>query len=155
MSYVQRVLQPGEILIYATRLHWLVYARAVGLLIVAAVLAGIAERADNELRMALWAGGGGLFVLAVIAGIGAGLRRASTEFAVTNRRIIHKSGIIRRHTQEMNLSKVETVIVDQTILGRILNFGSVRVHGTGGYTEFTLHPYVADPMHFRSAIKAE
>jgi uncharacterized membrane protein YdbT with pleckstrin-like domain len=153
MSYVQRVLQPGETLIYATRLHWLVYARAVGLLIVAAVLAAIAARADNDLRMVLWAGAGGLFVLALIGGIAAGLRRASTELAVTDHRLIYKRGIVGRYSIEMARSKVESVDVVQSFLGRVFNFGTILVRGTGG----TLEPFrdVEDPLRLRSAIIAQ
>jgi uncharacterized membrane protein YdbT with pleckstrin-like domain len=153
MSYVQRVLQPNETLIYATRLHWLVYARAVGLLIGAAVLAVGAERTENELRMALWAGAGGLFVLAAVAGIAAGLRRASTELAVTDHRVIYKRGIVGRYTIEMARSKVESVDVVQSFLGRIFNFGTILVRGTGG----TLEPFrdVEDPLRLRSAIIAQ
>lgn len=153
MSYVQRVLQPNETLIYATRLHWLVFARAVGLLIVAAALAGIAARTENELRMALWAGAGGLLVLAVVAGLAAGLRRASTELAVTDHRVIYKRGIVGRYTIEMARSKVESVDVVQSFLGRVFNYGTILVRGTGG----TLEPFrdVEDPLRLRSAIIAQ
>ena len=153
MSYVQSVLQPGETLIYATRLHWLVYARALGLLILAIALGALAARAENELRMALWAGGGGLFALAVVAGIAAGLRRASTELAVTDHRVIYKRGIVGRYTIEMARSKVESVDVVQSFLGRVFNFGTILVRGTGG----TLEPFrdVEDPLRLRSAIIAQ
>jgi uncharacterized membrane protein YdbT with pleckstrin-like domain len=153
MSYVQRVIQPGETLIYATRLHWLVYARALGLLIAAAVLAGIAAHAENELRMALWAGAGGLFVLAAVAGIAAGLRRATTELAVTDHRVIYKRGIVGRYTIEMARSKVESVDVVQSFPGRVFNYGTILVRGTGG----TLEPFrnVQDPLRLRSAIIAQ
>ena len=153
MSYVQRVLQPGETLIYATRLHWLVYARAIGLVIVAAVLAvGAAGIATAELQMLLWACAGGLLLLGVIAGIAAAMRRASTELAVTDHRVIYKRGIVGRYTIEMARSKVESVDVVQSFLGRIFNFGTILVRGTGG----SLEPFrdVEDPLRLRSAIIA-
>jgi uncharacterized membrane protein YdbT with pleckstrin-like domain len=56
----------------------------------------------------------------------------TTEFAVTNKRVIAKSGFLRRNTIEILLSKVESVTVKQSILGRLLNFGTVKVTGTGG-----------------------
>ena len=153
MSYVQRVLQPGETLIYATRLHWLVYARALGLLILAAALAVVAERAETQLKMLLWAGAGGLLVLAVVAGIAAAARRASTELAVTDHRVIYKRGIVGRYTIEMARSKVESVDVVQSFWGRVFNFGTILVRGTGG----TLEPFrdVEDPLRLRSAIIAQ
>ena len=154
MSYVQRVLQPGETLIYQTRLHWLVYARAIGLVIVAAALAaGASSITTAELQMLLWAGAGGVLVLGLIAGIAAGLRRASTELAVTDHRVIYKRGIIGRFTIEMARSKVESVDVVQSFLGRVFNFGTILVRGTGG----SLEPFrdVEDPLRLRSAIIAQ
>ena len=81
-----------------------------------------------------------LFIAPLIA-------RATSEFAITNKRIIIKVGLISRHTLEMNLSKVESVIVDQSIWGRILGYGSITVIGTGGTNEPFTH--IANPMEFR------
>jgi uncharacterized membrane protein YdbT with pleckstrin-like domain len=78
--------------------------------------------------------------------------RATTEFAVTSRRVIYKDGLIRRRTSEMNLAAVESVDVVQGIVGRILNFGEVRIHGTGGSWE--PYPLISDPLTFRSHITA-
>ncbi len=152
MSYVQRVLEPGETLIYATKLHWLVYARAVGLLVLGAALAGLAAQTATDLRMLVWAGAGGIGVAGVIAGIVAALRRASTELAVTDHRVIYKRGIIGRYTIEMARSKVESVDVVQSLPGRVLNYGTILVRGTGG----TLEPFrnVENPLRLRSAIIA-
>jgi len=155
MSYVERSLQPGETIVATTRIHWwFVYRRAVLFLILAAALAALSLGQSQDMQGWLLAGSGGALVFGILLSIGPAIERATTEFAVTNRRIIHKTGVFRRDTQEMNLSKVETVFVDQPMLGRILSFGSVRVHGTGGYTEFALHSHVADPLRFRSAITA-
>ncbi len=74
-----------------------------------------------------------------------------SEFVITNRRIVIKTGFIARRTFEMNLSKIETVNVDQTVLGRILNFGSITIIGTGG-TKETFHN-IARPMAFRKAFQ--
>lgn len=71
----------------------------------------------------------------------------TSEFAITNKRIIIKVGLISRRTIEMNLSKIESVSVDQTILGRILRYGTITVIGTGGTREpFT---YISHPLEFR------
>jgi uncharacterized membrane protein YdbT with pleckstrin-like domain len=75
------------------------------------------------------------------------MKRWLSEFVITNRRIVIKEGFIARRTFEMNLSKIETVNVDQTVMGRILNFGSITIIGTGGTTE-TFHN-IARPMIFR------
>jgi uncharacterized membrane protein YdbT with pleckstrin-like domain len=67
--------------------------------------------------------------------IPAWVKRRTTELAVTNRRVIYKRGFVRRHTIEMNMDKVESVDVDQSFWGRIFNYGTIVVHGTGGSLE--------------------
>lgn len=79
------------------------------------------------------------------------LKRWLSEFVITNRRIVIKEGFIARRTFEMNLSKIETVNVDQTVMGRMLNFGSITIIGTGG-TKETFHN-IARPMDFRKAFQ--
>jgi uncharacterized membrane protein YdbT with pleckstrin-like domain len=80
------------------------------------------------------------------------VRRSSTELAVTNRRVIAKFGLVARSTVEMNLAKIESVRVEQTVMGRLLGYGSIIVTGTGS----TMDPirFIADPIAFRQAIQA-
>jgi uncharacterized membrane protein YdbT with pleckstrin-like domain len=139
MSYVTRVLQPNETLLYQTRLHWLVFGRAVFFLVLTLIAA--------------WAVAALLLVLALVDGLAAAIRRASTEFAVTDHRIIYKRGLIGRYTIEMARSKVESVDVVQGILGRIFDYGTILVRGTGG----SLEPFrlVQAPLQLRSAIIAQ
>jgi uncharacterized membrane protein YdbT with pleckstrin-like domain len=158
MSYVASVLQPGERIIRVGRLHWIVYWHAI-LFFVLAVLC------------ALWASTSGLgivmmfatmaFGLLTVAGFGlAWFKRWTTEIAITDRRIIYKRGFIRRYTVEMNMDKVATVDVDQSILGRLLDYGSIRVLGAGSSGPDVqlgiekLDP-VAEPLALRSAITAK
>ncbi|MEI6679093.1 MAG: PH domain-containing protein [Mariniphaga sp.] len=75
------------------------------------------------------------------------LDRYTDEFAVTNRRVIVKTGLISRRTLEMNLSKIESVNVDQSIFGRILGYGTITIIGTGGTRES--FPDISDPLKFR------
>jgi uncharacterized membrane protein YdbT with pleckstrin-like domain len=79
-------------------------------------------------------------------------RRWTTEIDVTDRRIVFKRGYIRRHTVEMNMDKVESVDVDQSILGRIFDFGDIVVRGTGHGIE-PLHNVQA-PLQFRNYVTA-
>jgi uncharacterized membrane protein YdbT with pleckstrin-like domain len=79
------------------------------------------------------------------------LQRALSEFVITNRRIIIKTGFIARSTFEMNLSKIESVNVDQTVTGRILNYGSITIIGTGGTRE-TFHN-ISKPLSLRKAFQ--
>ena len=80
----------------------------------------------------------------------AALRVLTTELALTNKRVIAKVGLIRRKTVELRLEKVESLMVNQGILGRMLNYGSVSVTGTGGTK--TPIPYISDPASFRMVV---
>jgi uncharacterized membrane protein YdbT with pleckstrin-like domain len=78
--------------------------------------------------------------------------RLIAEIAVTNRRIIYKRGFIRRRTAEMNMDKVESVEVTQSILGRLLGYGSVHILGTGRGIERL--DRIAQPVSLRNHIGA-
>lgn len=75
------------------------------------------------------------------------IKKLTTELAITNKRVVIKVGLISRKTVEMNLNKIESITVDQTILGRILGYGSIIINGTGG----TKEPFsnIRDPLAFR------
>ena len=75
----------------------------------------------------------------------------TSEFVITNKRIIIKVGLISRRTLEMNLAKLESVNVDQSILGRILGYGTITVIGTGGTREPFYH--ISKPLDFRKAFQ--
>ena len=76
-----------------------------------------------------------------------------TEIGVTDRRVIFKKGFIRRDTIEINMDKVESVEVDQSILARLLDYGYVRVRGTG-QGDLCKIKYVAQPIELRNHITA-
>ena len=131
MSYVNSVLQPGERVVMRGHLHWIVYWHAILLLRARHRAASPWERpADGRWLIAFTAIAFG--VLFVVAFMHAWFIRWITEIAVTDRRIIYKRGFINRHTVEMNMDKVASVDVDQSILGRMLDYGTVHVIGTGG-----------------------
>lgn len=152
MRYVRRVLQPGETVVYATRLHWLIYVRAGVLLIIAVALAIATSFVGDKpnVALALWIAAAIFALLALSSALRAFIRRATTELAVTDHRVIYKTGLLARHTLEMNRTKVESVDVDQSIPGRIFGYGTIIVRGTGG----SLEPIrqIADPLSFRSHI---
>ena len=153
MNYVQRVLQPDEKVIYATRLHWLIYLKAILLLILALVCLVLASGASEPgIAISLWIGAAVLGLFGLLSGISAFIQQAATELVLTDRRVIYKTGVFKRHTMEMNRSKVETVGVDQSVLGRLLNYGTVIVRGTGGSFEPIRH--IEDPLTFRNHITA-
>ena len=153
MKYVERVLQPDETVVHAARLHWLIYlVPAVLLILIVACVLVASGSSTPGIAIPLWLTAILLAPIAIITAAGALIRQMTTELVLTNRRVIYKTGIFRRHTMEMNRSKVETVSVDQSILGRLLNYGTVIVRGTGG----SLEPIrsIADPLSFRNHITA-
>jgi len=154
MRYVRKVLQPGETVVYATKLHWLIYVNTTLLAIACVALVGAAvSTSDNQSISLAFAIAAIIFaLLALSTGLRAFIRRATTELAVTDHRVIYKSGLLSRHTIEMNRDKVESVDVDQSLLGRIFGYGTVVVRGTGGSLEPIRN--IGDPLTFRSHITA-
>ena len=123
--YVDKVLQPGEQVRYIASLNWILYAPGAALWLVAAALY-LATSNGFIHFVALLVFAIGLFLIAR-----AWFYWWTTEIAVTDRRVIYKTGFIRRNTTEMNMEKVESVDVDQSVFGRIFNYGDVIVRGTG------------------------
>jgi uncharacterized membrane protein YdbT with pleckstrin-like domain len=153
MSYIQKVLQPGETLIYRTRLHWLIYVRAAIFLAIAIAFAAAGYDAGGQDFLNAGLAAGALFLFfALVSAIHAAIKRASTELAVTDHRVIFKRGIVSRYTIEMARSKVESVDVIQSVTGRVFNYGTIMVRGTGG----SLEPFrnIENPLRLRSAITA-
>ncbi len=153
-SYVRKVLQPTETIRFETRLHWVIYLRGL----VAVCLGVAAALAVRQLDLE-WNFDAPLVAVAVgiafgiLSWISAWYRRWTTEVAVTNFRIIYKRGFVRRHTFEMNMSKVESVHVDQSVLGRMLDYGDIIVRGSG--SSFEPLRVIASPLEFRNHVTAE
>ena len=154
MRYVRRVLQPGETIVYTTKLHWLIYAQTILLMIIGIILLGVGLSINDNQNMTVALGIGAVVfaLVALFTGLRAFIRRAATELAVTDHRVIYKTGLLSRHTIEMNRDKVESVDVDQTLLGRIFGYGTIIVRGTGGSLEPIRN--IGDPLTFRSYITA-
>jgi uncharacterized membrane protein YdbT with pleckstrin-like domain len=150
MSYVAKVLQPGEHVIHVGRLHWIMYLPAIIVLVIGLAALAIPSTSDN--RVVIYSISGVLVLIAALSAFRAWFRQFTTEIAVTDRRIIYKTGFIARRTAEMNMHRVETVAVEQGIFGRVLNYGTVHIRGTGaGIENLTM---VADPLRLRSTITA-
>ena len=155
MSYIQSVLQPGETVIRIGKIHWIAYVPGALVLIAAAYLAYDAAGPHTLLRFAPkfeWP-----IVYVVLAGafillFRSWFRQWTTEIGVTDRRVIQKSGFISRKTAEMNIHQVERVEVNQSILGRIFDYGSIQIHGSGQGLEGLEN--VAEPLALRTSITA-
>ncbi len=147
MSYTESQLLPGESIKFQARVHWLPYLPWYILGAVVA-LASIVAFINHAYPI-----GAGVIALGVIICASAYIARQSTEFSVTDRRIIIKVGWIHRRTLETMLGKVENIAVEQSVFGRMFGFGTIVVTGTGG----TREPFtnVADPLVFRHHVEAE
>ncbi len=161
MSYGEKHLIAGETVQYETRLHWIVM---LGHSLIAAVLALIglsllftpwSSIKGGEASVAgplRWVGAISLLVAAIFFGVGF-VRRNATEMAVTNKRVIVKSGLADRRTIELLLSRIESIAVEEPALGRILGYGTVIVRGTGGTPE--VFPLIARPLEFREQVQRQ
>jgi uncharacterized membrane protein YdbT with pleckstrin-like domain len=151
--YIDEILQPGEKVLYSTNAHWIFYLPAIAAWILALALLGLSRATTTE----------GIILLSLSASVIVALaaaywtirgwfHRLTTETDVTDRRVVHKTGFIKRRTFEIGLDKIESVDVDQTILGRLLNYGDVTIMGVGEGRQ-TIST-IASPLAFRSAITA-
>jgi len=153
MAYYTKVLQPDETVKIIGQLHWSIYLRAVLVLVIAVALLLGADRIPDPLwqHYAVMAGGV-VGVLGILMLLGAWIRRQATEIVVTDRRVIYKRGLLARHTVEMNVSKIETVDVEQGLSGRIWGYGTLLIRGTGAGFEPLVG--VGSPIAIRNAIVA-
>lgn len=145
-GYVARVLQPGEQILHQGRVHWIVFAAPVALTFGSFVILIPLSQAIPLLQpvaiVALLAGGVGV-VLAL-------LRQLTDELTVTTHRVVAKFGFISRTTFELRHEQIEGVQVYQSILGRLLGYGTVAVTGTGGLVAPV--PMIDSPVLFRQAL---
>ena len=150
--YIDEILQPGEKVLYSTNAHWMFYLPAIGAWIVVAILliVSFVAAAIPALMLVCWASAAVVAIAALFWTLKAWFHRWTTETDVTNMRVVHKTGFIKRRTFEMALDKIESVDVNQSILGRLLNYGDVTVNGVGEGRE-TIRA-IAAPLAFRSAI---
>lgn len=158
-SYVKRSMQDDEKVLYHARLHWIIYHLGVWLVLIGVVaghfLPGYIEGWVGEeyaehlikfvryLSVILTAIGGFQLIFAFI-------RQISTELVITDRRVIAKHGFIATTSYELMMTKVEGATIDQTVLGRVLGYGTLMVKGTGGGISPIDH--VARPFYFHAAL---
>ena len=147
MSFVDKHLLPGETVTYRTRLHWKSYVAPILIaLFFFLPLTVIALRSEMRILAVL------PLALAIVMLVVARVRRLSSEFAVTDRRIIIKVGVLTTRSIELLLPKVEAITVNQSLGGRIFGYGDIVVTGSGG----TKEPFtgIQAPLDFRQAVQA-
>jgi len=162
LSYVEKHLIPGETIQYQTKLHWIVMLWHV-------VIAAVFELLAMTLFVTSFSRPSGakampsrsaVYVAALICFlVGAALlcigllKRNVTEMAVTNKRVIVKTGLTERRTTEILLSRIESVVVDEPAMGRILGYGTVIVRGTGGTPE--IFEKIQHPLKLREQVQSQ
>jgi uncharacterized membrane protein YdbT with pleckstrin-like domain len=147
MGYVERHLLPGEQVTHRAHLHKIIYLLP-GLFASLALVGGVVMFATEHPIIG---------ALALLAGavplLWTTVEYRSSEFAVTDKRVIAKVGWIQRRTLETMLGKVEGVGVDQSFTARLLGFGTITVTGTGGTREQFAN--IANPLEFRRQVQAQ
>jgi membrane protein YdbS with pleckstrin-like domain len=149
MSYLDDHLLDGENIVYRARLHWTIFGSAIVVVLLGVALAIILRIYQPE----YWWLGLVLVAIGLLLAIGPFIRYTSSEFAVTNKRVLAKHGFIERESIETLLSKIEAISVDQGIIGRMLDFGSITITGTGGTEES--FPRISAPLEFRRQIQSQ
>jgi len=160
MSYVDESLVPGESVAYRARLHWIVVAPAllgggmidmIGVGLVVAALVGRGPRGHASVPMIIL---GAVLMLLGSAWMATGIIQwRATEITVTSRRVLIKTGIVSRHTTEILLAKVESISIEESMIARVLGFGKLTVHGTGGTPE--TFERIASPHAFRRQVQIQ
>ncbi len=156
-TYITESLSKDEKLIYATRPHWIIFMPPASIFILS-LLVFLYLPSLLLFNQAIWHGLGfhelASILLALIGVLG--LLRAyivynTSEYGITNKRVIMKRGFIQRYSTEVFLSKIEGVNINQSITGRLLNYGSVIIVGTGGTTDY--YSNVPNPVYFRQLVR--
>lgn len=148
MGYVTNNLMANEHILYTGKIHWFIFIPGIFLfLITITIIEVIASSPDGASRNEAMYGILITFIWSLISLIKAFIFKISTELAVTSKIVIAKTGLISRNTVELNHKKVESFIVDQSIIRRIFVFGTIIVCGTGGGK--TPMPNIGNPLEFR------
>lgn len=151
--YIEDILQPGEKVLYSSNLHWVIFWKAILAWIVAGILLVLSRNTLTENLIVLYLAGAGAVALAALYWtVVAWFRRWTTETDVTTLRVVHKEGFITRKTFEISVDKVASVSVNQSIMGRLLNYGDVVIENMGDDEQKI--DTIASPLAFRNSITA-
>ncbi len=148
--YARTTLAPNETPFYRTSLHWIIFVRfaflTLGAFVLIAMPFAIAVQALTGSQLGWFA-----LPLPVFIMIAPTLAYVGSELVITNVRVLIKTGVVRRQSLEMFISKIESIAIDQSFLGRLLDYGTVVVRGTGGFAE--RFETIAHPIQFRSWVQ--
>jgi uncharacterized membrane protein YdbT with pleckstrin-like domain len=149
VGYVERHLLADERVLYKTRLHWVLYLKPLLVTLFGVGLTvALAQMPDPPW---LWYLGLAVTMAGALWWAARWIELRTSEFAVTSMRLIFKVGLVARYTTELQLSKVESISVTQSLPGRMLNYGNLTVTGTGNTRE--VFARVHDPVSFRNEVQ--
>lgn len=148
MNYIQKNLQSGEEIKYVAKLHFFLFVQPIILLLIGAFLASSPKEISAMTHYA------GLLILffGIVSLLSRILIKVGSSYAVTNKRVVLKTGVISRRAVDLVLAKCEGLHIKQSVLGRIFNFGTITVT-TGGVS--SSYPYIANPMAFKREINTQ
>jgi uncharacterized membrane protein YdbT with pleckstrin-like domain len=141
MGYVANHLLIGENIVYESKVHWIIFVKGISFFIVAIAMLIWLDQPYSNYAALLFSLIGIYYLIPRV------IDYYFSEFAITNKRLIVKTGVIKINSLEILLNKVEGIQVNQSILGRILGFGSITITGTGGTRDPFLN--IGDPLEFR------
>jgi uncharacterized membrane protein YdbT with pleckstrin-like domain len=147
MSYIDRNLLPGEQIKFRTKKHPIIFASALALTIFAVYAAPYMTN-NPILHHLAWAP----WLVALLIWAHKGSEFLTSEFAVTNKRVMMREGFFYRHTNEVRLTAISQVNVEQSILGQIMNYGVVSINAFGAFDAYAL---IARPFQFQQYVNAE
>lgn len=145
MGYIQSNLQPGEEIKYRANLHLFLFLQPVVLLLLGWWLYGSEAGVLNY-------GGIFLLIIGVISLVQRIMVKIGSEYVVTNKRVVLKTGVVSRKAVDLVLAKCEGLHIKQSVLGRIFGYGTITVT-TGGAT--SSYPFIAKPLDFRREINTQ
>lgn len=160
MKYIESNLLENEKLVYEIGPHWIVFTSGCAMIALGIVLWLFLPLVTSVAKMNIIAGftiHNIAFLVCFCVGmywlVSAYIYYMTSEYGITNKRVLIKTGWIERESLELMLDKVEGVLVDQTIMGRVFNFGMITVIGTGGTRDS--FPFIPDPLQFRKEVQQQ
>ena len=142
MGYIESNLLAGEQVVYKAHLHRIIFVKSLLVLAVGLLLLALEPRV-----------GGVVILVGLILALPAFIRYKTSEFGITTKRVVIKVGFIQRRTVELLLRQIEAISVDQSLMGRMMSFGTITISGTGGVRE--VFTDVAAPLDFRHQIQSQ
>lgn len=156
MSYVTESLMPNEEVILQARPHWIIFGTPITYLVAAILFLIIGHQSDFLNEEYFWQLelyqfiSLILFLLAIVTTLSMYVAYIASEFGITSKRVLVKVGLIHRQSLEFYFDRIESIMVYQNIIARILNYGTIVIHGIGGGYDSMRH--VPNPARFRALV---